>query len=60
MGKYHIPTLNGCHNFLCIVDDFSRADWVFLLRDKTEAYDRIVQFLFHSEKTIWFDGSKGV
>ena len=43
-GKYHTPSLSGCHYFLCIVDKFSCATWFYLLRDKIEAYDRIVQF----------------
>ena len=43
-GKYHTPSLSGCHYFLCIVDDFSRATWVYLLRDKIKMYDHIVQF----------------
>ena len=30
-GKYHTPSLSGCQYFLCIVDDFSRATWVYLL-----------------------------
>ena len=43
-GHDHIPSLSGCHCFLCIVDDFSRATWVYLLRNKSETCDRIVQF----------------
>jgi len=35
-GKYHTASLGGCHYFLCIVDDFNRAVWVFLLKDKFE------------------------
>ena len=30
-GQYHTSTLAGCHYFLCIVDDFSHATWVYLL-----------------------------
>jgi len=29
-------------NFLCIVDDFSRVTWVYLLKDKSEAYEHVV------------------
>jgi len=35
-GRYHTPSLSGCHYFLCIVDDFSSATWVYLLVDKSE------------------------
>ena len=43
-GRYHTPSIGGCHYFLCIVDHFSRAIWVFLLKDKTETYNRLVDF----------------
>ena len=45
-GKYHTPSLSGCHYFLYIVDDFSRATWVYLLRETSEACERIVQFCY--------------
>ena len=35
-GRYRTSSYSGCHYFLCIVDDFSRAVWVFLLKDKGE------------------------
>lgn len=31
-------------SFLTIVDDFSRATWVYLLRSKDEVYDRVYIF----------------
>jgi len=43
-GHYHTPSLSGCQYFLCIVDDFSRATWVFLLKDKSETYNKIMEF----------------
>ena len=43
-GKYHTASLSGCHYFMCIVDDFSRAVWVFLLKNKSETYNRVVEF----------------
>ena len=36
MGPYHTASFLGCHYFLCVVDDFSRAVWLFLLKDKSE------------------------
>ncbi|KAF7813169.1 uncharacterized protein G2W53_034145 [Senna tora] len=35
-GPYRYPTLNSAHYFLTIVDDNSRATWVFLLQQKTQ------------------------
>ncbi|KAL0297014.1 UNVERIFIED_CONTAM: Retrovirus-related Pol polyprotein from transposon RE1 [Sesamum radiatum] len=35
-GPYKLPTLSGCHYFLTIVDDFSRATWTFLLKYKVK------------------------
>jgi len=52
-GKYHTPSLSGCHYFLCIVDDFSRATWVYLLQDKIEAYERTVQFCCMVKTQFW-------
>ena len=43
-GRYHTPSSSGCHHFLCIINDFSRATWVFLLIDKSETCNRIVEF----------------
>ena len=33
---YHTPSLIRCHSFLCIVDDYTRAIWVYLPQDKME------------------------
>ncbi|KAF7814664.1 metal tolerance protein C4 isoform X2 [Senna tora] len=35
-GPYRYPTLNSAHYFLTIVDDNTRATWVFLLRQKSQ------------------------
>jgi len=35
---------NGYHYFLCIVDDYARAVWVYLPKDKIEVYGKIVRF----------------
>lgn len=36
-GRYHHATLNRCHYFLSIYDDYSRAIWVYLMKNKSEA-----------------------
>lgn len=38
------PNLNGFSYFLTIVDDYSRAVWVFLLVDKTQVEKTMVDF----------------
>ncbi|XP_074293232.1 uncharacterized protein LOC141620199 [Silene latifolia] len=35
-GPYSTPFLSGAHYFLTIVDDHSRAVWVYLINDKSE------------------------
>ena len=41
--RYRTPSSSGFHYF-CVLDDFSRASWVYLPRDKKEACEHIVQF----------------
>ena len=37
-GKYHTPSSCGATYLLTVVDDYSRAVWVYLLFDKIEVY----------------------
>ena len=43
-GAYSVSSLSGAHYFLTIVDDFSRCTWVFLLKNKFQAYDFLTMF----------------
>ena len=43
-GPNKIPSLCGAHYFLTLVDDFSRAVWVYLLRSKTQVYQVFCSF----------------
>ncbi|CAM8953513.1 unnamed protein product [Rhodiola kirilowii] len=43
-GPFHVPTISGAHYFLTMVDDYSRAVWTFLMRQKSEAADIIIEF----------------
>ncbi|KAJ9567088.1 hypothetical protein OSB04_003054 [Centaurea solstitialis] len=43
-GPYKIPSSGGAHYFLTLVDDFSRAVWVYLLHSKTEVYKAFCSF----------------
>ncbi|KAL0384763.1 UNVERIFIED_CONTAM: Retrovirus-related Pol polyprotein from transposon RE1 [Sesamum radiatum] len=57
-GPYRTPTLTKCHYFLTIVDDHSRAVWVFLLQNKTQVFSKLSSFLnsvqtqFHTQVKI--------
>ena len=43
-GKYHTPFSCGATYFLTLVDDYSRAVWVYLLFDKTDIYKMFSSF----------------
>ncbi|KAJ4790588.1 Retroelement pol polyprotein-like [Rhynchospora pubera] len=44
-GPYRIASSCGAHYFLTIVDDFSRAVWVYLMKDKSETADLLQGFV---------------
>ena len=39
------PTFFGAKFFLTIVDDYSRATWVYLMKHKSEARSFLIQFI---------------
>nr|GMD52741.1 uncharacterized protein LOC109181269 [Ipomoea batatas] len=43
-GPYKVATIHGHHYFLTILDDHSRAVWVYLMRTKSEVRSLIIQF----------------
>ncbi|GJS57094.1 retrovirus-related pol polyprotein from transposon TNT 1-94 [Tanacetum coccineum] len=43
-GGYRVPSYTRANYFLTIVDDFSRAVWVFLIKHKSEASKRLMDF----------------
>lgn len=43
-GPAPVATLGGKKYFLSIVDDFSRKTWVFLLRNKSDAFDKFIEW----------------
>jgi hypothetical protein len=49
-GPYRNATFCGARYFLTIVDDFSRAVWIYLLVDKTEVSRYLYQFLAMVER----------
>lgn len=44
-GSYRVVSKDGYKFFLTIVDDFSRAFWVYMLKSKSEIFDCVVEFL---------------
>lgn len=44
-GPYKTPSSCGAYYFLTIVDDFSRAVWIYLLLDKREVSQTILSFI---------------
>ena len=49
-GKYSTPSSCGATYFLTLVDDYSRAVWVYLLFDKTEVYKMFSSFFSMIER----------
>ena len=44
-GPYRIASLCGAHYFLSIVDEASRATWVYLMKEKGEASKILKEFI---------------
>ncbi|GJY03740.1 putative RNA-directed DNA polymerase [Tanacetum coccineum] len=43
-GPYKVTSRDGFRYFLTVVDDYTRAVWVFLLKSKNEVFNNIVSF----------------
>ncbi|KAI3500537.1 hypothetical protein L1887_36359 [Cichorium endivia] len=43
-GPYRVSTRDGFRFFLTVVDDYTRAVWVYLLKSKDEVFDNLVVF----------------
>ena len=43
-GPYKVETTARCRYFLTVVDDYTRAVWVFLLKGKDEVFSHVVNF----------------
>jgi len=43
-GPYPVPTYNGRHYFLTLVDDCTRFTWVYLMKHKSDAKSIIPKF----------------
>ncbi|GKE84426.1 ribonuclease H-like domain-containing protein, partial [Tanacetum coccineum] len=53
-GPYKVHSKEGYRHFLTIVDDYSRAVWVYLVKTKDEVFDVFVSFinLIHNQFNI--------
>ncbi|GJV47192.1 putative RNA-directed DNA polymerase [Tanacetum coccineum] len=43
-GRYRVKSWEGFMYFLNVVDDYTRALWVFLMQNKAEVFDNITEF----------------
>ncbi|KAI3788114.1 hypothetical protein L2E82_00783 [Cichorium intybus] len=43
-GPYRVSTRDGFKYFLTVVDDYTRAVWVYLLKSKEEVFENVVTF----------------
>jgi hypothetical protein len=43
-GTMQTPSLTGCVYFMTFIDDFSRKTWLYLLKQKSEAFDVFKKF----------------
>ena len=43
-GPIQTPSLTGCVYFMTFIDDFSRKTWLYLLKQKSEAFDVFKKF----------------
>ncbi|GKD75042.1 ribonuclease H-like domain-containing protein, partial [Tanacetum coccineum] len=44
-GPYKVPSREGFKYFLTIVDDYSKAVWVYLVKTKDEVFDAFVSYI---------------
>lgn len=44
-GPYHTQSHSGAKYFLTLVDDYSRAKWIFLMKQKSETKHYLILFL---------------
>lgn len=48
-GPYKHTTYDGCSYFLTIVDDYTRATWVYLMKEKNQSISFIQHFYAYVE-----------
>ena len=48
-GPFHVDSVGGSRYFVTFVDDYSRYVTVFMIKSKSEAFDKFVDFVIMSE-----------
>ena len=48
-GPFHVDSVGGSRYFVSFVDDYSRYVTVFMIKSKSEAFDKFVDFVILSE-----------
>ncbi|GJW07978.1 retrovirus-related pol polyprotein from transposon TNT 1-94 [Tanacetum coccineum] len=51
-GPSRVPSLGGAQYFLSIIDDFSRMTWVFMMKHKSEAFEKFKHWKILIENQI--------
>ena len=49
-GPMQTSSLGGCYYFLAFIDDFSRKNWIYFLKQKSETFSRFQEFKVEAEK----------
>lgn len=49
-GPFDIPSLGGNRYYVTSIDDFSRKSWIYLLKTKSEPFDKFIEFKAMVEK----------
>ena len=44
VGSMQVTSIGGSTYFMTFIDDFSRRTWVYFLKNKSEAFDKFVEF----------------
>ena len=46
-GPMSVPSLGKSVYYVSFIDDFSRNTWIYFLRNKSKAFDRFKEFMYH-------------
>ena len=43
-GHMSVPSLGGSRYYVSSIDDFSRMTWIYFLKNKSEVFERFLEF----------------
>ena len=52
-GPFRIAARGGYHYFIIFTDDFNRYDYVYLIRHKSESFEKFKEFKNEVQKLTW-------